>query len=185
MNKGRIAALMAATLVAGIVAGNVASGWAATTRPNEQATAPASAGCGTGVRLGAAVRDAGGRLVDSVAKLTGMKVDEVAARRAEGESLSAIADSKGVSSEEVVTETLAVRRELLDGKVKAGALTQDEADAALERMEIRLTERVESTQESCTGAGTGIRGGGQGGMRGGAGGCGGGGGGRCGQTPSQ
>ena len=52
----------------GLVAGNVASSFAATS------TAP-NAGTGTGLRLGVAMRDSGGRLLDVVAKLTGTSTD--------------------------------------------------------------------------------------------------------------
>ena len=64
MNAKRITALVAAALVMGLVAGNVASSFAAT-------ATTANAGTGTGLRLGVAMRDSGGRLLDVVAKLTG------------------------------------------------------------------------------------------------------------------
>lgn len=185
MKKGRIAALMAAALVTGLVVGNVASGWAATaTEPTTTPGVSAAERPGRGMRLGAAMRDAGGRLVDVVAELTGLKADEVIDRRAKGESFADIAESKGVSAEKVVDAALDTRKELLDGKVKDGTITQEQADAALERMDARLTDRVDSTAAGCDGAGGGR---GQGGGRGrgfgggrGAGGCGG----ACGQAPA-
>ena len=62
-----------------------------------------------------------------------------------GTLFAAIAKTKGVTSDELVTEALKVREQLLDAKVKAGDITQAQADDALARMEDRLTDRVDST----------------------------------------
>lgn len=174
MNRRGIASLMAAALVAGVVSGNVVSGFAATQ------TAPVSgtAASGMGLRLGGAMRDAGGRLSDIVAKLTGMSVDDVKAKREAGASFAAVAATKDVSAEKVVDEALKVREDVLAARVKTGTITQDQADAALDRMQVRLTDRVKSTDDSCDGAGGG-RGGGMGGGRGQGGGRGAGCGGAC------
>lgn len=176
MKRGRIAALMLAMLVTGLVAGNVVSGWAATApqAPASESTAPA----GCGLQLGGAMREAGARLVDVVARLTGLGTEDVIARRAAGESFEQIADDEGVTADKVVDEALDARKELLDERVKAGSLTAEQAEAALERMDARLTERVTSTEPGCTGAG------GRGGMGRGMGGRGAGGGG-CAQAPVQ
>ena len=75
MKMRKTVALVAAALVLGLVVGNVASGFAApTTRPATSTVAPER----LGLRLGPAMRDAGGRLIDVVAKLTGLTADEVA-----------------------------------------------------------------------------------------------------------
>lgn len=185
MDKKRVLALVAATLVVGLVLGNMVSAWAA--GPSAAATGTTSANgivagaCGLGLRMGAAVRDAGGRMIDIVAELTGLSTTDIAAKRAEGQSLEQIAESKGVSSEEVVDEALAVRKQLLDAKVKDGTITQAQADQALANIESRLTDRVQSTAP-CGGGSGGRMGGGRGmGGRGmGGGGCGG----TCGQTPA-
>jgi len=171
MKSGRIAALVAAALVAGVVVGNAASGFAAA----PPATTTGTNTAGMGMRLGTAMRDAGGRLADAVAKLTGMSVEEVQAKREAGTSFADVASAKGVSAEKVVDQTLAVRKTVLSAKVKDGAITQDQADAALDRMQDRLTDRVKSTDASCDGTGGnggGMGGGGRGAGRGGAG-CGG------------
>jgi hypothetical protein len=181
MKGTRVAALIAAALVAGLVLGTVATGFAATPAVNRTgATATATApGAGLGLRLGASVRDAGGRLMDVVAKLTGLSVADVQAKRAEGQSLEQIAASKDVSADKVIAQALAVRKQLLDEKVKAGVITQAQADAALANMKARLESRIANTA-ACTGqgAGGGCGGGGCGGGMGGgmgrgAGGCGG------------
>lgn len=187
MKGTRVAALIAAALVAGLALGTVATGFAATPAVNRTAAATTTApGAGLGLRLGSAMRDAGGRLVDVVAKLTGLSAADVQAKRAAGQSFEQIAASKDVSADKVVAQALAVRKQLLDEKVKAGVITQAQADAALASMKTRLESRIANTA-ACTGQGAGggcgMGGGGGcgmgGGMGRGAGGCGGGG---CGAT---
>jgi len=181
MNKKRMIGLAAAMLVVGLVLGNIVGAWAA--GPSTPATSTTSgqgavaAACGLGLRMGASVRDAGGRLLDVVAKLTGLTEEDVAAKRAAGQSIAQIAKDEGVSSDKVVDEALKVREQLLAEKVKDGTITQAQADQALATMETRLTERVDSTA-ACGSGGCGMGGGGRGmgGGRGagrGAGGCGG------------
>ena len=85
--------------------------------------------------------------LDIVAELTGLSVEEVQAQRAEGNSAAEIAEANGVATEDVVSEALAARKAILDAKVDDGTITQEQADAAYERMSERVTERV-STEES-------------------------------------
>jgi hypothetical protein len=128
------------------------------------------------------MRTAGGRLVDVVAKLTGLSTADVASKRAAGQSFEQIAATKDVSADKVVSQALAVRKQLLDEKVKAGAITQAQADAALANMKTRLDSRVANTaacsgqgagQGGCGGGGCGMGGGnGRGAGSGGCGGCG-------------
>ncbi len=149
MKFSRTAALMAAALVVGIVAGNVTMGVAV---PSADTTTTGTV-TGLGLRLGAALRDAGGRLADVVASLTGLSVDEVHDQREAGTSFAAIAQSKGVDSAKVVEEALKVRAQILDQKVADGTITREQADAALERMKARVTERVAATGEPARGNG--------------------------------
>lgn len=166
IRRRQLAAAVAGALVAGLVLGSVSSGFAATVAGS--APAQAIAGCGLG--LGSAMRDAGGRLIDVVAKATGLAVTEVAAKRAEGKSFAQIAAEKNVSQSTLVSEALKVRQKVLTEKVSAGTITQSQADAALDRMKTRLTERV-ADPTACTGAGagSGACGGAQRGAGGGAG----------------
>lgn len=177
MKQGKAAAWIVAALVLGLVTGGVVTGGAA---PAPEASATAM-GQGLGLKMGAAMRDAGGRLSDVVAKLTGQEAAEIVEQRQAGTSFADIAAKYDVTGDQVVAEAIEVRKQMLDSKVDAGALTQDQATAALDRMKTRLTERVEATDESCTGAGgggmgrgarDGSGGGGRGMGRGGAG-CGG------------
>lgn len=144
MKLTRIAAIVTAALVLGIVVGNVVS----------VSAAPSTTTAPTGLKLGATVRDAGGRLTDVVAKLTGLDAAEVQTQRAAGESFADIAATKGVTPAQVVDAAVAVREDVLADKVAAGTITQDQADAVIDRVETRVTDRVSSTT-ACTGTGDG------------------------------
>lgn len=148
MKKTKVAALVLASLVLGLALGTVGVGIAA---PSASVSGTSVAGAGIGV----AMRDAGGRLIDVVAKLTGMTSDEVAAQRQDGTSFAQIAEGAGSTSADVVTQALKVREAALAQRVADGRLTQVRADAMLSRMETRLTARVSSTDDSCDGSGAG------------------------------
>jgi hypothetical protein len=173
VKRTRLVAMVAGALVAGIVLGSVASGYAAVTS-GSPANSAAAACTGLGLRLGATMRDSGGRLLDVVAKLTGKTTAAVVAERQAGKTFAQIAADKGVSQTAVVDATLKVRQDTLATKVKAGAITQTQADTALSRMKTRLADRVTSTNSACDGSGAGSGGQGRGAGRGGNG-CGGGG----------
>ncbi len=91
MHKSKLIALIAAGLVAGLVLGSVGFAYAA---PAD--TTPANPVVASGLRLGQSIRDAGGRLIDILASLTGLSVDEVQAERADGKSVADIASAHGV-----------------------------------------------------------------------------------------
>jgi hypothetical protein len=187
MSMRKSTALIAAGLALGLVLGGISTASAVTaSTAGTTSTNPVVAGaCGLGLRLGQAVRDTGGRLSDVVAKLSGLKVEDVQAQRQAGTSLADIAKTKGVSADEIVAEALSVRKEMLDAKVKDGTITQAQADTALDTMETRLTDRVNSTTPGGgMGRGRGGAGGGGGMGRGQGGGQGGGCGGTCTQAPA-
>jgi len=140
MNKSKAVMLVSAGLVAGLVLGSVGVSYAAT---GSGSTTPV---LGAGIRMGQAIRDAGGRLVDIVAELTGLSVEDVRAQRAEGNSIADIAEANGVAAEAVVSDALAARKAILDAKVAQGTITQEQADVAYAQMTERITERV-STDE--------------------------------------
>jgi hypothetical protein len=150
VGKGKVITLIAAGLVAGLVLGSF--GLASAVPAND----PATGEClGTGARMGLAMRDAGARMADVLADLTGLSVDDIRDRRADGESVADIAESENVSSEAVVDAALAARKEILDAKVADGSITPEQADAMLAQMTERLTERVESTEQGGWGRGGG------------------------------
>jgi len=140
MKNRKAIALVSVGLVAGLALGSVGIASAATTEP----TGSTVAACG--YRIGQSIRDAGGRLVDVLAKMTDQTTAEIAAERADGKSIADIADENGVKSSAVVDEALKARTTLLEQAVKDGTMTQDAADAALTQMTTRLEERVTSDQ---------------------------------------
>ena len=159
MKRSKSITLVAMGLIAGLVLGSLSIASAA------PATDPATdEPLGVGARIGWAVRDAGARMSDIVAELTGLDVADVQDRRADGESVADIAESEGVSSETVVDEALAARQAILDEKVADGTIDQATADLMLDRMTDRVTERVDSTEIG--GNGYGCDGGGCGGGQG-------------------
>jgi hypothetical protein len=158
----RVVTLLVGGLVAGVILGSVSTGFAATAA--NSAPGQAVANCGIGV--GSAVRAAGGRLVDVVAKLTGQTPAQVREQRASGKTLTQIAADKNVSTSAVLSEALKVREQALSARVKSGAITQSQADTALAAMQTRITQRV-NDPAACTGTGTGAgAGAGAGGGRG-------------------
>ena len=148
MNKKRAIALASATLVAGLVIGNISGAFAI--QPSAGDGVPATNE--SRVRIGPMMRDAGGRMLDTLAALTGRTTDEIRDQRAAGESVADIAESAGVDVDAVLDTTLDARAGALDDAVAAGEITREQADAALERMQERLRERVTSTE---TGRGAG------------------------------
>jgi hypothetical protein len=180
VNKKRAIALAAATLVAGLVIGNLGSAFAARNvdAPRQNRAASGQACNGEGFSFGPMMRDAGGRMLDIVADLTGLSSEDVAERRAGGESVADIATSAGIEADEVVSTALETRRAALDDMVAAGTITREQADAMLDRMSDRLSDRVTSADAGRTGRGMG------GGGRGAGGGFGRQGGGACGACPN-
>ena len=147
MGNRKVVAYVAAALVAGLVLGSFGIASAAPASRSTTTTA-------LGIRMGATIKSAGATLADVVAKLTGTTTDAVRDQREDGTSFAQIAAAKGVSADKVVADTLAARKALLDQAVKAGQITQTQADAALARMKTQLTTRVSDTT-ACTGTGTG------------------------------
>lgn len=153
MGKNKWLAIVAAALVAGLVLGNLGSAAAASpSSPTTGTIGSRAVACGLGIGRG--IRDAGGRLIDVVASLTGKTTTQVATERRAGKSFSQIAKESNISSAQVVDKALAVRQAALADAVKAGTITQAQADAALANMRARLTAGVDSTGVGC-GAGRG------------------------------
>jgi hypothetical protein len=93
--------------------------------------------------------DAGARLRDTVARLTGLSSEEIAEQRSAGKSIADIAAAEGVSTEELTDATLDARKTALDELVADGAITQAQADNMLTHMSDRITERITSTDTGC------------------------------------
>lgn len=159
MKKSKALSLAAGALAAGLILGSMGIASAAPT--TDAATGER---LGYGLRMGIAIRDAGARMVDILADLTGLSVDAVEDRRQAGESVSDIAKDEGVDPALVVDKALDARAKILDEKVADGTITAEQKAEVLERMTDRLNERVDSTEVG-PGAGRGM-GRGMGGGRG-------------------
>jgi len=112
----------------------------------------------------------------TVSDLLGMTAEELHALRLEGNSLAAIAESKGITVDELVAAIMAAKTDAVEARVAAGTLTREQADLMLQQMNQRTIEAVNRTAtgpaEWSMGArggngtcqGTGARTGGRGGM---------------------
>lgn len=164
MSRNRTVLLVVAALVAGLVLGSVGIASAATTTTG-------TPGAGFGAQVGGMFRQAGASLADVVAKLTGQTTAQVYTQRAAGNSFADIASAKGVSADKVTADALAARKAALAAAVKAGTLTQAQADIMLARMQTRIPQRItDPAPAGCDGTGSGA---GRGMGRGAGGGCGG------------
>jgi len=94
---------------------------------------------------GAAVATGATSPAGIVAGLTGKSVDTVTAERAAGKTYGTIAQEAG-KLDEFKTENLAQKKVMLDERVKAGNLTQAQADATYKAME--------ANQATCDGTGS-------------------------------
>jgi len=84
-------------------------------------------------------------LMDALAELTGMEPADLYAELQEGKTLLEVAQDHGVSSAEELVETaLASRAEVLQQRVEAGYLTQEQADWMLEHMRQEMLEHLEA-----------------------------------------
>ncbi|GEM_PF-1199459 len=108
--------------------------------PNDTWICPGG-GNGFGLRVG----QSQGGMLETVADLLGLTVDEIIDLRNEGLSLAEIAATKDVTVEELVDHLLSFRAEFLAEKVADGTITSEQADAILESMRERMTERVQDT----------------------------------------
>lgn len=81
-----------------------------------------------------------------IAELLGLTPEDIEAKRESGQSLAQIASDKGVSEAKLVEALVATRKSALDARVKAGTLTQAQADAALAQMQSRAQESIQRTE---------------------------------------
>ena len=146
--------VLAATLGAVALVGAGLAGSAFAQGPT-QPVDPAQPQAGLGGRWGAS-QTAGSTLrgpawggqatLDAVSKLTGLSVTDIQAERQDGKSLSQIAQSAKVAKDKLVATILAAKKAVLDGLVKAGTLTQDQAGIMLDNMQDRVSTAVDRTE---------------------------------------
>lgn len=83
-------------------------------------------------------------MVDALAGLTGLEPADLYAELQEGKTLLEVAQAHGVSAKELVEAALAARAEVLQQRVEAGYLTQEQADWMLDHMEEERLEHLEA-----------------------------------------
>jgi len=165
VKRSKAFALAAAALAAGLILGSLSI--ASAVPATDAATGEP---LGYGLRMGVAIRDAGARMADILADLTGLPVETIEDRREAGETVADIAKSEGVDSAAVVDKAIDARSAILDQKVADGTITADQKAEVLARMTDRLNDRVNSTEVGGMGGGMG-RGRGAGAGAGACGGC--------------
>ena len=92
---------------------------------------------------------------DTLSEILGLTPEEIQQQYIEGKTLLEIAEAQGVSEEQVVDAIVAERAEVLQQQVEAGIITQEQADAMLERMEEHVPDMLDSTMVG-PGAGAGF-----------------------------
>jgi hypothetical protein len=83
-------------------------------------------------------------LIDALAELTGLEPADLYAELQEGKTLLEVAQAHDVSAEQLVEAALAARAEVLQQRVEAGYLTQEQADWMLDHMEEEMLEHLEA-----------------------------------------
>ena len=83
---------------------------------------------------------------DTVARLTKLTEEQIHTERAAGKSLAQIAQANGVSEAALIAEAMKDRKAVLDARVKAGSLTQAQADQMLTNMQTSVKAAVERTE---------------------------------------
>ncbi len=139
--KPLVSSIVGLALV-GSVAGSVAAA-----PPTPGLAAPAQqgwAGRGPGYGAGFGYQTFSGPVVAS--KALGMTADEIRTQRLAGKSLGQIADEKGVKRDTLVSAMLDSRKAILDARVKAGTLTQEQEDAAVATMKAQISQSLDRTQ---------------------------------------
>ena len=104
-------------------------------------------GRGHGPRgLGRGLGHGPGAGLAAAAKALGLSETELMTQLRAGKSLAAVARDKGVAVEKVVDALVAEAQQRLADAVKAGRLTQAQADERLKDLRARVTERVNATK---------------------------------------
>lgn len=135
---------VAGLLMLGMVAGSVSAATPTPTPPGPPAAGQQSGWQGRGFGYGAGF---GYQAISGpISNLLGMTADQIRAERLAGKSLAQIAADKGVSKDSLVNAMVASHKSVLDARVKAGTLTQAQADAALAQMKTRVSESVDRTE---------------------------------------
>ncbi|MCL5026341.1 MAG: YckD family protein [Chloroflexi bacterium] len=143
MNRLAVIAISALAGV-GLLAGTAGTSFAAGPTPTPPANPPRvwQGGAGPGFARGFGYQT----MHESITGLLGMSSQEIHDQRLAGKSLAQIAQSKGVDVDKLVSTILASRKQALDERVKAGVITQAQADQAYQFMQERITANVNRTE---------------------------------------
>ncbi|HUR13755.1 MAG TPA: hypothetical protein VM097_04600 [Mycobacteriales bacterium] len=85
----------------------------------------------------------GGRGLDEAATVLGMTVDELRTALGTDTSLADVAKAKGISKATLISKLVAAAKAHLATDVKAGRLTQAQADARAAELKTRITDMVD------------------------------------------
>ena len=96
---------------------------------------------GAGLQLGKSL----GGMIGSLARILGISEQEVRDQVQEGKTFADIAESKGVSKEELTDKIIEERRSLLKQKVQEGVITEEDAKFYEERMKERIGARLDGS----------------------------------------
>ena len=88
----------------------------------------------------------GGLDLDTAAGVIGVTTDELRTALEGGKTFAQVAQSKGISQATLVDKLVAAEQTRIAAAVKAGQLTQAQADAITADLKSRITERVTSTR---------------------------------------
>lgn len=149
MTKGtKVLAAVTAPLVLGgllIVSQPVTSRAAADTPA--PATPPAStpAPYGTCLGLGPGPSRSLGGMITTLSNTLGIDAAQLRAERQAGKSLADIAAEHGIDKSTLVDKVTAERKKLLEDRVAAGQITQEQANYCLENMQQRVEQNLERT----------------------------------------
>jgi len=88
----------------------------------------------------------GGQMSVAIADLLEMESADLAAERQAGKSLAEIAESKGITTDALISAMLEAHKAALDEAIADGRITQERADLMLQNMSDRIADRIDDTQ---------------------------------------
>ena len=115
--------------------------------------------CGLDLRIGRSI--SGGGVLQNVAKILNLDQNELRNERQAGKSFADIAKEKGQDPEKLAEGVMETRKAAVQEKVEDGTITQEQADACLERMDDRVRTKLESDTSGPYGKGGRGNGGGR------------------------